>query len=83
MVRLTDHALVRWLERSGALDVEHIRAAIEASLDRATKAAVAIGAQRYLIVADGLVYIVRGEKVVTVLEDTTAYQLARQLDRDE
>ena len=68
-VTVTDHALVRWLERSGALDTEAIRAALAASLDRAVAAASALDTTEFLILADGLVYVVRDGDLRTVLVD--------------
>ena len=79
MSRITDHALLRWLERSGALDVEQVRHALDKSLERAMKAAAEIGASHYLIVADGLTYVVRGGNVVTVLRDEGVHDHARRL----
>ncbi len=66
---VTDHALVRWLERSGALDVEAIRGMLARSLGTAGRAAEALGVGRYLILADGLVYVIENGTLVTVLED--------------
>ena len=64
--RISDHALVRFLERAGGLDVDQLRSAIGASLARAHTAAVEIGGGDHLIVADGLTWVVRGGVVVTV-----------------
>jgi len=68
-IRVTDHALVRWLERTGAMDLEPLREQIQASLERAASAAEQLEASRYLILADGLVYVVQDDTVVTVLDD--------------
>lgn len=65
-LRISDHALLRFLERAGGLDVAAARTALAASLDRAAEAAQAIGAQRYTIKADGLVYRVVDGKLITV-----------------
>ncbi|NCP19047.1 MAG: hypothetical protein GW855_07810 [Erythrobacter sp.] len=71
-IRVSDHALLRFMERSAALPVEQLRASLEASLDRAHSAAAEIGASDYLIhAADGL-FLVRDDVVVTVLEDEDA-----------
>lgn len=69
MIRVTDHALLRFMERAGGLDVEAVRTAIGASLDRAADAADRIGMDEYTILADGLAYVVRGGNVVTVLPE--------------
>lgn len=78
-IRITDHALVRWLERSGALDVEAIRTSLAASLARAMAAADAIGADEYLILADGLVYVVRESTLRTVLVEDGRHTHVRVL----
>lgn len=66
---ITDHALVRWLDRTGALDMEQLRELLAASLERAAEAAERIGGGEYLILADGLVFIVRAGVVITVVPD--------------
>lgn len=68
---VTDHALLRFLERGGGLDVEGVRRAIADGLARAHGAARAIGADNFLIKADGLVFVLRGDRLVTVIEDRT------------
>ncbi len=78
-LQITDHALVRWLERTGALDVEHLRALLADSLERSAAAAEQLGSARYLIVADGLAYVVRDDRLVTVLDDRGPYDHAHQL----
>jgi hypothetical protein len=65
-LRVTDHALVRFLERAGGLDVEGLRAALSRSLTRSAEAAARIGASEYVITADGCSYIVKNNAVVTV-----------------
>jgi hypothetical protein len=66
--RVSDHALVRFLERGGGLQVEAVRAALAASLARAALAAELIGSTRYVIIADGLRYVVENGVLVTVLD---------------
>jgi hypothetical protein len=66
---VTDHALLRFLERAGGLDVEGVRRAIADGLGRAHAAARAIGAESYQIRADGFVWVMAGDKLVTVHED--------------
>jgi hypothetical protein len=66
---VSDHALLRFFERAGGLDIEELRARLVNSLIRAHKAARSLGDSDYLIRSDGLVYVVRGETVTTVLED--------------
>lgn len=64
---VSDHALVRFLERCGGMDVEAMRIALSASLARAHSAARSLGQSDYLITIDGHVFVVRGETVTTVL----------------
>jgi len=68
--RISDHALVRFLDRGADLDVEQLRTHLAASLGRAHAAARSITASDYLIRADGMLFVVRGDLVTTVLEDT-------------
>jgi hypothetical protein len=66
---VSDHALLRLLERGGLFEIEQLRAALGESLRRAHEAARSITTSDYVIKADGLVYVVRGETITTVIED--------------
>ena len=66
-LRISDHALVRFLDRAGGLDVEGLRVRIERALARAAMVADRVGARDYAIHADGLTYHVRDGTVVTVV----------------
>lgn len=68
MIRISNHALVRFLERSGAAEVEPLKAAIAASLERARQAAGELGRDSFVVVADGLRYVVEDGVLVTVLD---------------
>lgn len=65
---VSDHALVRFLQRSGSGDVEKLRQEISASLENGCRAAYRIGLCEFAIVADGLIYQIRNGRVVTVLD---------------
>jgi hypothetical protein len=67
-VRVTDHALVRFLERGGGLDAEALRRSISASLERAAALASSINASRYTVTVGGLRYVVVDGHLVTVLD---------------
>lgn len=67
--RVTDHALLRFLERAGGMDVEGLRDALSTSLARATRAAQQIGGGHYQIIADELIYVMRDNRLITVLPD--------------
>lgn len=69
MIQVSDHALLRFLERAGGLDPEPLRARLAGSLARANAAAKRVGMARYSIVADGLVYVVVEDIVVTIMRD--------------
>ncbi len=64
---VSDHALLRFLERAGGLDVEGVRTHLAMSLARAHASAAALGKRDYIIIADGVRYQVCGETVTTVL----------------
>lgn len=82
-IGITDHALLRFLERAGGLDVESLRASLAASLDRAHAAARSVTSSDYLVRADGMLYVVRGDAVTTVLDDVDPIRTARALSRPE
>jgi len=71
-VIMSQHAMLRWLERGVGINMEDLRASIEASLAVAAAAAESIGGGHYLIVSGGLVYAVRDGVVTTVLDQKTA-----------
>lgn len=70
MIRVSDQALVRFLERSGAAELEPLKAAIATSLERARQAAGELGRDSFVVVADGLRYVVQDGVLVTVLDAT-------------
>lgn len=69
MIKVSDHALVRFLDRSGAAEVEALRLTIAQSLERARRGAERAGIADYTILADGLRYVMKGDVLVTVLAD--------------
>ncbi|WP_316171069.1 hypothetical protein [Bradyrhizobium sp. SZCCHNRI1058] len=66
-LRVCDHALLRFIERVGGLDVEMLRTSLEGSLNRCDLAAANLRAQEMVIIADGLKCVVVKNVVVTVL----------------
>ncbi len=66
MLRVSDHALVRWLDRAGGMDVEAVRLALAAGLDRAAEAARALDQAEFKIKAAGLTFVVVDGVVVTI-----------------
>lgn len=79
-IHVTDHALLRWLERTGLIDVSALRVGIEAKLARSHLAASTLGVDNYLILADGMVYVVRDNVVTTVVNDEGRFSHARRLE---
>ncbi|TCR64673.1 hypothetical protein [Bosea sp. BK604] len=72
MLVVTDHALLRLIERGHGVDVEQMRNSLVDRLQRASGAAERIGPTQYVIALDGLRYQVRDGHVVTVLTDEMA-----------
>lgn len=68
MIRISDHALIRFLERTGAAELEPQRRALAVSLERAVNAAAALDAHRFNVVVDGLRYVACDGVLVTVLD---------------
>ena len=81
-LQVTDHALLRWLDRTGAMDVEAMRGLLSQSLDRAHVAGATLGVHQFLILADDLIYIVRGGKLITVLKDASLHDHVVALSRE-
>lgn len=79
---ITDHAMLRYLERVGGLDVPALRTAIAASLARASATAETIGVADYTVVAHGVRYVVRQGNVVTVLPGRLAAPVPLPPERD-
>lgn len=77
---ISDHALIRFLERCGGMDVEAVRAGLSQSLERAHNAARQMGQKDYLITIDGSTYVVRGDLVTTVLPARSPQQQFNALD---
>lgn len=77
---VTDHALVRFLDRGG-FDVEQLRAGIADALCRAHTAARSVSGSDYLVTVDGMTFVVRGENVTTVFDNGEPAQKAHALAR--
>mgnify|MGYP001591326081 CR=1 FL=1 len=66
-INVTDHALVRYLERVHGVDVETFREALRAEI---SPSAVAVGAAvggYYAVKRGGYTYVCHGTRVVTVM----------------
>lgn len=62
-ILVTDHAVVRWLERCNGLDLEGVRAQI------AAEARPHVGAKGRVPLGDGLVMLIDGHTVVTIMAE--------------
>lgn len=80
-IRISDHALLRWIERVGRFDLNIVRDAILAG----TRSALDAGARRCTN-RDGLTYALdpRTRTVVTVMDDTepNAMRMKKRSPRD-
>lgn len=65
-VAISDHALLRFLDREAGGDVGAMKSAISCALDRANGAADRIGAADYTVKVDGLAFVVRDGVLVTI-----------------
>src|SRR5690606_24500654 len=73
-VRVSDHAMLRVLERICGVPVEALREAIAQSIERATGAGEAMGGGVYLVVQEHQAFVVRHGTVTTVLADPSLRQ---------
>lgn len=67
MVKISDHALLRYIERIVGLDTEGVREQLVGQLARGAGAAQQVGGGRYVIRHGGAGYVVVSGVVVTVL----------------
>lgn len=66
-IYITDHALLRYIERTQGVDVETLRVELRAMALRGAGAAQRIGGGEYTIICESLRLRVVGSNVVTVL----------------
>lgn len=67
-IEVSDHALIRWLERGHNMPMEWFRREIEREVTRAGEIGRSlVGLRQFEIKRDRLIYVVRGGKVVTVV----------------
>lgn len=82
MLDVTDHAILRFLERAHGLPVEAMRADLSTRLNRAFLAAEKLGELQMHVVVDGLRFVVRDGKVTTVmLNDDPTYARRKGIAR--
>jgi hypothetical protein len=78
-LRVSDHALFRWLQHAHIVDVEQIRTMLSTALDRAFQAGAAMGGREFIILAEGMVFVVRDDVVTTVIDEDSRHTRARAL----
>jgi len=67
-LHVTDHAVLRYLERVRGIDIERLRADLQRKATRAHASAVSIGGGEFTIIVDGFRMKCQNDHVVTVLE---------------
>jgi|GEM_PF-3762362 len=80
-LHVSDHAVFRWLQRSGAVDVEQVRAMLANALDRAFQVGAAMEVEDFIVLSGGMVFLIRDAVVVTVHEEDSRHGHARLLAR--
>jgi hypothetical protein len=66
-LRVTDHALLRFLERVHGLELEKLRAELCAKAERGMTAAQSIGGGQYTVLVDGVKFRCFNDRIVTVV----------------
>jgi hypothetical protein len=59
------------------VDVEQIRTMLSSALDRAFQAGAAMGGREFIILAEGMVFVVRDDVVTTVIDEDSRHSHAR------
>lgn len=75
ILRVSDHALVRFFQRAHGVAVEDIRGRLAEDLSKSADAPQLAGAPVFGIKAHGLVFLVRDGTVVTVVEAQRPFSL--------
>lgn len=65
-LRISDHALLRILQRLGGVDVEGLRSSVAKELSGTFSKAQSIGEKEYVNVSGGFAYVVADNTLVTV-----------------
>jgi predicted butyrate kinase (DUF1464 family) len=66
-LHVTDHAILRFLERVHGLELEKLRAELRGKAERAMVAAQSIGGGQYTILVDGVKFRCVNDRIVTVV----------------
>lgn len=66
-ISVTDHAVLRWMERAYDVDVEAVRRRIRECVAHGVEAAESIGqCDQVVVLVDGMRYVVKDRAVVTI-----------------
>lgn len=66
-ISVTDHAVLRWMERAYEIDIEAVRRKIRERVERAVEIAAKLDGEGTVTVSvDGLRFVVRSGTVVTI-----------------
>lgn len=68
LLAVSDHAVLRWIERVHGIDIELIRQRIRSDLAKATVVSGKIGAPKYVVRLGPNRFVVKDGTVVTVLD---------------
>lgn len=79
-MRISDHVVLRYMERKLGVDVDAVRREIEGTVDtRGTRQIVAfVGDVSWRVRADGMIYCVRGDMVTTCCHQKAAGSFPRK-----
>lgn len=68
LIGVTDHAVVRWIERAHGIDIRALRRQIVSRVERSVDLTERIDPHgNVTVVLDGVRYVVRDHRVVTIL----------------
>ncbi len=83
MIKVTDHAVVRYLERVLDVDIDDVREVIVRSLDspQASRLIEFGGGARCKVTVDGVVFCLQGHAVTTVWDGRRERQAHRRRNR--
>jgi len=79
--KISDRALIRFLERSGGVELEQLREQLSQSLARAHNAARSMGTCDHLVKVGGSTFVIRGDTVTTVLQTSDPRDQAREIGK--
>lgn len=80
---VSDNALLRWMERTGAIDANAMKSLLAKSLSRAWHAARTMSQSDFIVLVDGMAYVIRDDTVVTVLDENNRFRRSRSADAQQ